>query len=93
MKAAIPATVKPLHISPVLSDKKQDDQEVKDSFNHHNQIGSAIDDILMDNATYFSIFHQIRNEETIELNKLLSLRPEDGSFLEKWNGKSTCIGS
>jgi hypothetical protein len=57
-------------------------------------MGSAIDDVQMDQATFFKLYHSLRSEEDVQLTKLIAISPDNGSFLEKWNKTGqTAIGS
>jgi hypothetical protein len=47
-----------------------------------NHIGSSIDDAQMDQASFFKIFHSLRNEDQLFLSKYISLSPDQDGFLE-----------
>ena len=46
-----------------------------------NHIGSSIDDVQMDQASFFKIFHSLRNEDHLFFNRYISLTPDQDGFL------------
>ena len=47
-----------------------------------NHIGSSIDDVQMDQASFFKIFHSLRNEDQMFLSRYITLGPDQTGFLE-----------
>ena len=54
-----------------------------------NHIGSSIDDVQMDQASFFKIFHSLRNEDNLFLSRYISLSPDQDGFMEPLGGAST----
>ena len=58
--------------------------KLKLAANHNmlNHIGSSIDDVEMDQASFFRLYHSLRGEDGLFFNRFLTLNPDHGAFLE-----------
>jgi hypothetical protein len=62
-------------IDAIMKNKDFDDDKKQTASKMLNHIGSNIDDVEMDQPTFFKIFHSLRSEESLFLNRFIALEP------------------
>jgi hypothetical protein len=82
-----------LKIEKLLGDTHEEKTNIASQHKMLNHIGSSIDDVHMDQASFFKIFHSLRNEEQMFLGRYITLGPDQNSFSEPLGESNSTLGN